>query len=128
MANFVLVPPPRPSHALSGSVSCSLSCCAPEGVVPLFIYVSVELHTELMEIVREEDKEEDLKRQTKEEREGERLLSIKKLTKRRNTQVPIGHLAAAVAAVAARSCLYLPLSLYCCLSLSCQLDIGLSTP
>lgn len=84
-----------------------------------------------MEIVREEDKEGDLKRQTEEER-GERLLSIKKLTKRRNThlQVPIGHLAAAVAAAAARSCLYLPLSLYCCLSLalSCQLDIGLTRP
>lgn len=117
MANFVLVPPPRPSHALSGSVSCSLSCCAPEGVVPLFIYVSVELHTELMEIVREEDKEEDRGRQTQEEREEERLLSIKKLTKRRNThlQVPIGHLAAAAVRIVSIS-LSLCIAVYLCLA------------
>lgn len=37
------------------------------------------------------------------------MLGIKKLTKRRNTQIPIGHLVVAVAAAAGRSCL--PLSL-----------------
>lgn len=59
----------------------SLSCCAPEGVVPLFIYVSVELHTVLMEIERGRVRQCDRER----ERESGSGWGIKKLTKRRNT-------------------------------------------